>query len=276
MRTISHLSVGRLQATIQAFGPDDARENQLTDWSLKGLQSISDIPSNRLLGLVLSRKLKNFCIAEALAPHVALASARIVEISQLDRKIKFQDQGPTIYRNKELPADGVVLRPKQAFIMSSAGCPLIVASAGDHMIVAHAARDSLIHRGAVTGDPTRKHLSVVDSIIDTFHRYEMPIDTISMTMLFAIPAEEFEHSESHPEYGNYNRALGTFVESRWPGGIVRKDGLMFLDLEQVFIEQAMSSGVKKAFSMCSLGQFPDLVHTARSGERNLIIVKRND
>ena len=99
-----------------------------------------------------------------------------------------------------------------------------------------------------------------------------------MCMQFAIPAKWFEHTMDHPEHGAYNRALERFVGARWPDGIIRKNGSLFLDIEDIFLEQAREAGVRHAWSAHSLADFPDLAHT-RDGRdprrRNLFVVKRD-
>jgi hypothetical protein len=161
--------------------------------------------------------------------------------------------------------------------MSAAGCPVIVATAADQCIIAHAARDSLIDRDAVAGKPGRKHLSIVHAIVDEFGKQRLPPTSIDMAMLFAIAARKFEHSMYHPTYGDYNRRLIHLVDTRWPGGIVYKDGLSFLDLEQVFVGQAREAGIKAVGAMGSLASYPHLVQTCvgeDAGKRNLILIKR--
>ena len=99
-----------------------------------------------------------------------------------------------------------------------------------------------------------------------------------MIMLFAIPAETFEHRFDHPTYGEYNQALKMFVWDRWPGCLTGDETSMFLDLGKLFVEQARQAGVHGVSAMHSLAEFPRLAHT-RDGSnperRNLIIVRRD-
>lgn len=267
--------VGSLNATVVVFGHDDAEHYGLESWSLKPLQRPADVFSNQRLAQILSQELEGFDINEAFAPNVVPASGQIVSTADLTDQLWMK--GTRLYRNKALPADGVLLEQNQAFMMSGAGCPLIIATAGEDMIVAHAARDSLIDRGAVVGKPTRKHVSVVDAMIEKFQKRGALLSDIVMVMLFAIPANEFEHHFDHPKYGEYNCALATFIFDRWSGGINWGNG--YLDLERVFVEQAHRAGVLRAWAGNSLAQYPKLVHTCvgdNVGKRNLFIVKRTD
>jgi len=262
------------QATIMAFGPEDAAHYGLTSWSLKNLQHEADIPANRKLANRLSEELDGLGVLEAFAPNVAVGSGLIIDTRYLNDRILLN--GSRLFRNHGLPADGIMLEAGQAFVMSAAGCPIIIGVAGDDMIVTHAARDSLIDRGAVMGKPRRKHVSVVDAMIEKFQKRGALPNDIVMVMLFAIPAKEFKHSFTHPKYGEYNQALAKFIVNRWSSGF---DWInCCLDLELVFVEQARRAGVLRAWAGHSLTQYPHLVHTCideNVNKRNLFIVKRN-
>lgn len=276
MSIVKRLSIGRSSAAISVSGPDDAKDHGLDNWSLKPLQKQWDVRGNRALAVNIARELGAIGAAEAFAPHVAPASAQIAQAADLTDHIVLR-QGVVLHRNQSLPADGLFLRPEQTFVMSGAGCSIILAAGGDHLIVAHAARDSLIDRGAVEGTPTRKHVSIVNNIVEELRKRGVPLDAIRMAMLFAIPAKDFEHDGQHPTYGAYNRALFDFVNTRWPGGILQTEGKTCLDLEQIFIEQVRREGIRTAWAESSLSSFPELAHT-RDGKgterRNLLVVKR--
>lgn len=266
--------VGSTQAEIRVLSPDYAEAIGLESWSLKGLQTPQDVTSHISLVRALRKSLLEFGVTRALAPNVAAASGKIVNPAKLTTDIPFWEVA--LRRNQELPADGIFLRPEGAFIMSGAGCPIILASAGKRLIVAHAGRDSLIDRGAVVGKSSRPHVSVVGEIVSAFGQGGRSPEKITMVMMFAIPAREFEHREDHPVYGGYNRALVAFAE-RWHDAIFWRDGHPHLDLEQVFLEQARQAGVQDVQTMCRLDTCSGLAHT-RDGKgshrRNLIIVKR--
>ncbi|HUY05333.1 MAG TPA: hypothetical protein VMV62_01280 [Candidatus Paceibacterota bacterium] len=276
MSTTLRLPTGRTTSLIAALGPDDAAEHSLDNWSLKRLQQHGDVPSNRSLVRALSQEFCGMGITEAFAPNVTRASARIIEPKELLDQI-WLDGARTIRRNQYVHADGIFLAPDQAFIASAAGCGIVVASAGDYECVAHGGRDSLINRGAVVGKPTRAHISVVDAIIEQFRWLEIEPSEIAMVLLFSIPARAFEHDARHPVHGAYNRALADFADNRWPGSIIRENGTTFLDLEHVFMAQAIEAGITKVWMAHSLAEHSDLAHT-RDGKgtdrRNLIIVKR--
>ncbi|MDP2665457.1 MAG: hypothetical protein Q8P23_02300 [bacterium] len=259
------------------FGPSDAEFYEIQSWSLKPLQRQEDVPNNRVFSEVLSYVLSHVGVKTAFAPSIAHASANIVDTADLKDKI-FLGDGVRLYRNKDLPADGIFLEPNETFVMSAAGCPVITATGDGHMIVAHAGRDSLIDRGAVLGEPTRKHLSVVHAIIDAFKERGVPAKDVDMCMQFSISTEVFAHEFDHPQYGRYNRQLGEFVDAWWPDCTARKNGSLFLNLEYVFMQQAARVHVASARATERLDKHPELAHT-HDGEdpnrRNLFIVKRN-
>jgi hypothetical protein len=78
-------------------------------------------------------------ITDAYAPAVDKMSARIVPKSLLSKVIRLP-YGVNLYRNHEVPADGVALGRGHAFIMSGGGCPVVVAAGKNSCIVTHASR----------------------------------------------------------------------------------------------------------------------------------------
>ncbi len=268
--------IGQQEAILTVFEPDEAPRYGLTDWSLAPLQTQGDVQERYAHAKGISAALRSVGIREAFAPHVAAASAVIIDPAELVRRIRLGSV--SLYRNPDKPADGVPLNPGEAFVASAAGCPIIMASADAYMVVAHAGRDSLIDRGEVTsGKPSRPHSSVVDAIVAEFKKRGITPYEIAMCMHFAIPAESFEHRFSHPRYGEFNRELEKFINRRWPKCTVSGDNSMFLNLEFVFEEQAKQAGVWMVGAMNSLAEFPEFAHTRDGkdpGRRNLIIVKR--
>lgn len=280
MYTLSNLSLGNTKIDITVLSPWEATKHGLASWSLTHIQKPEDADKNPFLTDALASVFSKLCVHNAYAPKINAHSARVVSGESLDTMIRI-GTACRLHRNQDLPADGVLIHKKNAFVVSSAGCPVILASAGDHFIVAHASRDSLIDRGAVMGNPSRpEHLSsVVYSIIGALRKKGAFPSDITMAMLFSINAEDFEHSENHSQYGEYNSALVRYVGKRWADGIVRgENGETFLDLESVFMEQACSVGVRHVWTTNPLSEHRLLAHT-RDGRnplrRNLVIVKRH-
>lgn len=269
------LSVGGEEVMIGAMCPNETEKYGLKTWSLRGLQSREDAEKQVPLITGLRATLQRMGVHRGYAPNVIAFSARVVDTAVLKERIKL-GENIDLYRSR-LPADGVFIRRGHAFVMSSAGCPIIIAVAGELMVVAHAGRDSLVDRGAVRGVSARKHVSVVDAIVEEFAERGILPDRISMCMIFAIPASVFEHRFGHRTYGRYNRALWSFIVERWPSGAISQNGSMFLNLENLFEEQTRQAGIKDVRMTNSLAEFPALAHTHDGGDtsrRNLFVVKR--
>ena len=268
------LKVGGLFVVIHAFSPNDAPKG-LPSWSLKSMQNQQDADNNPRLVDGIYFALHQIGACRAFSPNVVPASAQIIDSTVL-KPISLGNNF-VLHRDKNIHADGIFLKPGEAFVMSGAGCPIIIATGGDQMIVAHAGRDSLIDRGAVIGNPTRKHVSVVHSIIDAFKEKGIPVSEISMCLEFSIPADVFEHQFDHPQHGEYNRALATFINKKWSGCTLGNGNSMFLDLESVFLKQTIEAGVQRWTAEKSLSEYTEFCHT-RDGKdpnrRNLIVVKR--
>ena len=282
---ISKSSIGGIEVSIGAWSPNETQQYGILNWSLRSIQKQQDANRDFRFEDALYRAFRKIGARDVFAPNVVLSSAQITESAQLERRIKL-GRGIVLFRNQKIPADGVFLRPGESFAMSGAGCPLIIAAAGEFMIVAHAGRDSLVDRGTVAGMPTRQNVSVVHSIVEEFGKKRISPDEISMRMQFAIPGAVFEHRFDHPSYGDYNRALWKFIISEWPSSLERRNGSMFLDLEGLFENQARQLGVRDVQAENSLAELPSLAHT-RDGKknpvgpdgreverRNLIVVKR--
>ncbi len=274
--------VGQSEVKILALSPEDAgRLYGLANWSLQPIQTQQDACTQYGLTKLAEALQETFQVMEAsrvYAPHVIPASAIVADTALLKERIRL-GEGVSLYRNRNAPVDGVFIQRGDAFAMSAAGCPVIIAVAGKKMVVAHAGRDSLIERAAVMGAPTRKHLSVVDAIVDAFRKQGTRAVEISMRMYFSIPTRSFEHRFDHPQYGAYNRALAAFVDDRWENCMVRETSeSMFLNLEAVFVEQARQAGVRDLLATLSLDECLGLAHTRDEKDprrRNLILVKRN-
>jgi hypothetical protein len=271
------LPAGKHTVSVNAWSPKDAKEFGVPNWSLRSLQSNEDVFKQSALVRGLRTIFEKAGVQEACAPNVASASAAIIQDYRLTSRIRL-GSSMYLFRNKSLPADGLFLDPGMALVMSLAGCPFIIAESGQHLIVAHAGRDSLVDRGAVIGSPMRKHISVVLAIINAFEKRGVSTDRLTMSMHFAIPTLVFMHRFDHYEFGEYNQSLFKFIVGRWPGCAHKNGTGMFLDLEALFVSQALEVGIRHAWALNSLAQYPDLAHT-RDGQdpqrRNLFVIKRD-
>jgi hypothetical protein len=264
---------------VRAVGPRDALAAHIISWSLKDLfYSQDDVLRYPSLGDEVYQMLLNMGIRNAYAPSVASMNAAVTESSALKTHIRFRSN-IYLHRDRDVPVDGLFIQPGEGFVVSAAGCGVIVAWTDEDMVVAHAGRDSLIDRGAVLGTPSRKHFSIVNTILDAFARRGVSAHKVCMCMLFTIRKESFEHlfTPENAAYAEYNRNLPTFFGSGWEGCAdmnANKNGVL-LDLQEVFKQQAMRAGVltENVWTEHSLGDHPEMAQTARDG-RNLIVIKR--
>ncbi len=260
-----------------ASGPAeiDSYEPGLRNWSLGGLRNDQKTKIKSALFKVLSE----FGARRVFAPNVAPSSAVIVAQKRIMRGEEiYLDGGITLYRNSCLPADGTFLEVGDTFIMSAAGCPVIVATAAGKMIVAHAGRASLIDQQAIAGGHARAHYSVVHSIVDAFHQHGIAPHDIHMYVMFSIPKEDFVHHLNDMIYGERNAGIIGAIDSRWPKSVdEEKEGETTLCLETLVVEQAVEGGVVNITATNNLSEHPSLTHTRDllpKDTRNLIIIKR--
>ncbi len=270
------VSVGGHEVAVGAMCPNETKKYGFQSWSLRGLQSRRDAEKWSFLITGLRTVLSRMGVHKAYAPNVGVFSAEIVDSRALGMRINL-GANIVLHRDRSVPADGVLVRKGHAFVMSGAGCPVVVAVGDELMIIAHAGLRSLIDRGAVKGEPTRGNMSVVNAIVDALGERGVTPERIAMCMLFSIPTMAFEYRLNHPQYGHYNRALSKFIRRKWPSSARENNNSMFLDLESLFEEQARQVCVRNVRSEKSLVEFPCLAHTydgQDSFRRNLIVVKR--
>ncbi|HEC93815.1 MAG TPA: hypothetical protein ENI56_00340 [Candidatus Kaiserbacteria bacterium] len=273
-----HVEEKRKWGSLAVLSPHEANKRGLASWALMRLCAPSDIFAEKDLVRAIAGVLETFSIKKAYAPGVASASAEIISTRERGWvPIGFPGR-PVILRNPTYPADGVILSPGEGCIMSTAGCPVIVSTGGDMMIVAHAGRDSLIERVKIeNGYSSRTHLSVIGAIVKTFWRLGVVTNKIHMHVFLTIPSHLFTHSFDHPIYGRYNRRLYELVRDRWMSAIAGKDNLGFcLSLNNLIVAQARDVGVGSIVVSDSISEHPELAHT-RDGKnknrRNLVVVK---
>lgn len=267
---------------VSALGPDEAPsyERNLSDWTLKDLQLPEDVESHRPLANAISRVFMKLSITRAWAPSVASANAVIIDSKNLINGI-FLKGHRVLYRNPYAPADGTFLARGEVFVMNAAGCPLIVATAGKEMIVAHAGIHSLTDKAMYTDKAPRRHRSVVDAIIEALLRCVDNLDPkdIKMWVLFSIPTQSFVYHFGNSQYGKRNRQFIDILKRDYPICIFekRKRHYARIDLETLIMTQANKKGVKKVFISDSLSKHPELTHTRKGTDhrkRNLVVVQR--
>ena len=269
------VKVGKSEIAAGLVCPNEAQRYGVSNWSLQPVQKQEDVTKNKNLLTGLSDALSRMGVHKAYAPNVLMANAEVIDNRKLTEHIRLGG-GIVLHRNRNVPADGTFVGVGQAVVMSSAGCPVIIASAGEQVCVAHAGRASLIDIRMVNNDePSRKHFSIVNAIVEAFEERGMTRKDITMSMSFAIPSVLFNHP-FNGTYGPSNKSIYKFLKRHWPTSVTKKNGGMSLDLEELFEEQARAVGVNFCIGN-SLAEFPALAHT-RDGKdpnrRNLFILKR--
>ena len=177
MYTIKEVPIGG-GGSIGGCLHDEAVGDGFSQWSLQSLR-----PQERLrdqsefqrlsVGLCDAMRLMDITTAYTMYAYaeVEVWKAKIVrEFPQGDRMVLSPDRG--IFRIKK-PGDGVFLKPAEAFVMATEGCPLLIASADEYMVVAHA-----------------RHIYVVEAAITELLRRGVNPDDVRLWM--QPPSQELE------------------------------------------------------------------------------------
>ena len=272
------LLVGERKVLVGAWSPG---EYFVPNWSLKPVRNQNDVSQGNAELQRLTRGLRyaffDMDMHRAYAPKIVPPSGKITDVRSLTERIRL-DEEMYLHRGKD-SADGVRLAVDDGFMASLGGCGLVVAAGGQQVLVAHAALDSLIHPEVAMGKKSiEKEPGIVNAMVDWFLERAVPTEEISMCMLFAIPAMAYKRQFNHPTFGPYNTALWKLISNRWPSGAARRNGNMFLNLENLFLEQARQRGVRNVRTKLSLAELPDLTHTytttGNPNVRYLAVVKR--
>jgi copper oxidase (laccase) domain-containing protein len=199
-------------------------------------------------------------IYERIARVVRKYSARVVYCPYADFSARVISPHEFIQKGKRsllesvsvwnsVHADGVQIRPQEAFFIASGDCPTIVAfdSGGDKLVATHAGRDCLFDRQFIeTGKSSRGVPSVVDAIVG-----RLGASNISVAILCGIGADSFRHPWSHPKYGKFNRKMVEYLFSLYGSKCVSgslEEGC--LNLPEIIRAQFVSAGVSSRQIHC--------------------------
>jgi len=111
--------------------------------------------------------------------------------------------------------DGAATRPEEAVFLATADCPAIVIRHENsrNIWVLHGGRECLIDRGALNGKRRRKCPSIVDAL---FARSDVQkLSREGFHVFSACGIGPFPHPQNHPEHGEYNAKLLTYITDRW-------------------------------------------------------------
>lgn len=144
------------------------------------------------------------------APSCKKFNAEIIHTEKLRHKTRLRG-GPMFHRGYF--ADGVILTAKDdAFFIASADCPTLVAIGKNIAIIAHAGLGCLIDKYKIYNNkPSRKHESVVDSIMEKFIKTRENIDEIQIFITCGIKGANYSYPSYHPQYGNKNKILINYL-----------------------------------------------------------------
>ncbi len=172
---------------------------------------------------VVAREISSFAhrlgVNTVLAPNVSKASGKIARAEDLPIKVKGDD--PPIIRRGLVEKngglhlefhDGAILGANEAFYVATGDCPTVIVTSNDSkkVIATHGGRDCLIDQEMIlSGKPSRKNFSVVDSIMESFEGKNP--ERISVFIALGIGAEHFHHKWSDPKWGEVNRTLTNYV-----------------------------------------------------------------
>jgi hypothetical protein len=266
--------------------PPDARGG----WSLKDLYGQEALDRDPAFRTRLGTALASSTGSTVYAPSVGFHSAAILpDARQLKRRIEFPN-GITMYRNRELPADGVFLKPGQAFVMSAAGCMTAIAAGSNDenesfLLAFHMSRDSALDRKLILeGTASRPHRSVVEAAVDALADRGVAPEHMAIRGYFSLPPECFDHPFEHPEHGEYNQLMAGYVAEHWGAVCVSVEDTdegesALLDMQQLLAHQAYRLGVRDVSFEHGLKLSGPFAHTRHPverlrRERNLCIVHR--
>lgn len=249
------------------------------DWSLKYFQHPEDAAKYPEKAERLARVLRERGITDAYAPAVDKMSGLVVEKTALSVTIQLP-HGVRLHRNRDVPADGVSLGRNHAFIMSGGGCTVLVAAGRGLVIAAHASRDSMLDRAFIRNEaPPREYASVVRSIIGHASKsgHVLP-KHLSLRGFFTLPAEDFPHPPSHPDWGAENVQLAEFIAGKWGPHIMTGPDL-HLSIPELIKAQGAEHrfgrvGVEKDLPRSGAFGYTRHANEAMRTARNLVIVHR--
>lgn len=240
-------ALGESRYTATLFG-------QPKNWSLAQL-SHEDPAVREEFGARLGGVLYELQVGSALAPNPTKFTDRIIDASELATRVAAGSA--TLRRNPEQPADGVPLEPGDAFVISTANCPVtLMERGGAEALALHTGRECLIDRILVdTGRPApgRSYHSICFSGLV---RLGDPKST-KVKVFWAEPAHRSRYDQDDPTYGSFNSKLYGLIVERWGRVCVPRQGRSFnIALPELIKAQCMEMGVPAANIDLSHGHQP--------------------
>jgi len=257
-----------------------------TNWSLDQLTLHGHSTYDKALGSVLLAHQ----IREAYVPITSHFNAVILVPPAFTTHISLP--GITVWRNRRQPAEGTTLEHSgEAVLFSPGGCPIIVATRGDSLVVAHAWQKSLFDSSLLahgTPTPNRPFASVVDSILAILGATtEKLAKEVRAWVFYSIDSQKYWHSLDHPVHGAYNQRLAkqlTLSPYTVSACATVVSARVHLDLPQIISRQFTGRGVP--WTQVDLGQsvlptddfhFPTTrnIYPEDTNRRYLVVIKRH-
>lgn len=215
-----------------------------TDWSLKDIYDQAGADRNPDLVAHLRSEFLPLGVTRAYGPSVAPMSGAIVDPGELTSRIVL-DEGLELFRNRDLPSDGIWLEPGEAFVMSGGGCPVAIAEGGGICLVAHVGRESAIDRERLLGrTPKRKYMSVIDAMAMTACRRGVEPRDMTLRVLFQIPTSLFAHPLDDAQHGEAHRAILRYAQGLGESVATVRDGNMHLSMHELVMAQGRLVGFR--------------------------------
>lgn len=182
-------------------------------WSLSSLQKRGDESKHENIELLsrLKRIAEAFDLKTLHAPNPTQFNGKIVSRQELKERIPV---GEKMFLRRGAYADGIEIKPGEALILSSGGCPLLTVIWKSRVIAAHAGLKCLFDIDNANRE------SVVDAALQHVgYKRRRSFDSLEVRIDFSINPEVFDHPWDHPEWGSKNEKLCRELEYRWGASV---------------------------------------------------------
>lgn len=250
-------------------------------WTLSQIRTPELAKANATFAEELATALRGVGAARAFAPNPTEFNGKVIEPEALTTKIDLP-YGVAAYRNTALPADGAYLRRAgDAGIFSAGGCGMVVVACKEHLLFAHAGRESLLDRAWVRtrGASRSRPADLVDNLVDALLEKGCVVgDIFAWPMYFIAPSEFVHHrDDKDPAHAEYNRAAMAFLPREFAGaaGEVDEERIL-IDLPRIARAQFLRRGVPDTQVFLDHAYLSDeLPHTRKGGGRYLVATVRH-
>lgn len=238
------------------------------NWTLKPFQTPGDEQTVPDLAGRLAQIGMAYGVQNLYAPSPVDFNGRVVGREDFSKLFHL---GENVVLHRGVRADGMELAPRSAFLLSTGGCPIIVAVLGQKVVVAHAGLKCLLRWDA----SEQEHVSVVENIA---RRFGTPLSRHPSAWTFwSIRQHRYKHSLTDPRYKDESERIVASIPEKKYGCAVNSEG--DIDLPLVIRAQLRQHG----FSWRNSGPFaylPPQGYDTRYPEpynqyRNLIMVVRH-